>query len=115
MSVMFREQETVISFGRLDEKARVYTSDRTVMTKLDKKAEDPSSPWTLVDVGKANGEVVSKTYEADKKLISFRTKFVTRNLSEEERAAMAMRLRAFQNAKKEDSDRSEDMDEAESD
>jgi len=36
MKPNLEERETVINFGRLDKTASVYTSDETVMTKLDK-------------------------------------------------------------------------------
>lgn len=38
MSVAMNEQETVIHFGRDSEECEIYTSDTTVMTKLDKLA-----------------------------------------------------------------------------
>ena len=37
MSIPVNEQETTVSFCRSDNYAVIYTSDSTVMTKLDKK------------------------------------------------------------------------------
>lgn len=36
MSVMIEEQETCINFMRGDDRAMIYTSDTTTMTKLNK-------------------------------------------------------------------------------
>lgn len=51
MSVAMNEQETVIRFGRDSEECEIYTSDTTVMTKLDKlasKNNDKAPLWKLV-------------------------------------------------------------------
>lgn len=94
MSVSVEEQETTISFYRDSDTAVVYTSDRTVMTKLDKLAEDPGSPWTLVRESRLQGgDVVGKYYRTPKGLISFRRAKVTRELTDEQKADMAQRLR----------------------
>ena len=96
-SVAYDEQETVINFSRRDNEATVWTSDTTVMTKLDKLCESSDS-YHLVDVGKAllGGEVVSKTYTiTDKSLISFRAKKVEREvrpMTDEQRQVMIDRL-----------------------
>lgn len=50
MSVAMNEQETVIRFGRDSEECEIYTSDTTVMTKLDKlasKNNDKAPLWKL--------------------------------------------------------------------
>lgn len=67
MSVAMNEQETVIRFGRDSEECEIYTSDTTVMTKLDKlasKNNDKAPLWKLKEEHrtKATHELVGKTY-----------------------------------------------------
>ena len=51
MGLNISEQETSVSFTRDSDICTVYTSDSTVMTKLDKLAESNKSPhWKLVNV-----------------------------------------------------------------
>lgn len=95
MHMALAEQETTINFMRDSDACTVYTSDSTVMTKLDKLAESDEAPhWKCVKVHKAlDGTVVGKTYETHKKLISFRVDIVTREMTDEQRQAAAERLR----------------------
>lgn len=96
-SVAYDEQETVINFSRRDNEATVWTSDTTVMTKLDGLCEK-SEQYVLVETGrsKLGGEVISKTYNVkDKSLISFRAKKVERQarpMTDEQRQVMIDRL-----------------------
>lgn len=48
--------------------ADIYTSDRTVMTRLDKLAEDENCPdWNCTGTQyDQNGELVAKTYRTKK-------------------------------------------------
>lgn len=91
------EQETVINYYRDSDVCIVYTSDSTVMTKLDKLAEDESlSHWKVKQVHKLqNGELVGKTYETHKGLISFRSDIVVQALTDEQRAQRAERMKAL--------------------
>ena len=73
MSVAMNEQETVIRFGRDSEECEIYTSDTTVMTKLDKlasKNNDKAPLWKLKEEHrtKATHELVGKTYTTNKRL-----------------------------------------------
>lgn len=88
MSVALNEQETTISFSRDRDTVTVWTSDRTMMTKLDHLVE-ASRMYTCEEVARGkDGEVISKTYViADKKLLSFRKNKVT--MSEARRHALA--------------------------
>lgn len=89
MSVSLREQETTINLYRDSDLASIYTSDRTVMTRLDKFAESDEHPdWKLLKVHHSmdDGEIISKEYETKKKLISFRGNIIQRELTEEQRA-----------------------------
>ena len=97
MRVANEEQETVISFPRREDCAMVWTSDTTVMTKLDGLCKK-SDEYVLVETGrsKLGGEVISKTYKIkDKTLVSFRAKKIEREaraMTDEQKAAMIERL-----------------------
>jgi hypothetical protein len=60
------EQETVIQFDRNGTVCHVYTTDLTVMTKLDKIHKRVKQDYV-------NGKPVAAYYEFDKKLITFRS------------------------------------------
>ena len=98
MRVAFEEQETVINFPRRENYAIVWTSDTTVMTKLDGLCEK-SEQYILVETGrsKLGGEVISKTYKIKiKSLVSFRAKKMERepkSLTDEQKLAMIERLK----------------------
>lgn len=92
MGIPVSEQETTIQFSRDLDTAYIWTSDSTIMTKLDKLVET-SGCWKIEDVGRVNGEVVSKEYSTLKRLISFRAKPTERVMTEEQKQASAERLR----------------------
>lgn len=102
MGLAVFEQETSISFMRDSDTCTVYTSDSTVMTRLDKLAENPKAPhWKLKEEHRSgNGDIVGKTYETHKRLISFRADITTRDLTDEQREAAAERFRQMWEDKK---------------
>lgn len=87
------EQETVVQFGRNDEYMTIYTTDSTVMTKLDKCVE--GGEYEVIEIHKLqkSDKIIGKTYKAKKRLLSFRKKFVEREMTEEQKKASADRLR----------------------
>lgn len=93
MGLTLQEQETTVNFYRDSDICTVYTSDSTVMTKLDKLAENPKAPhWKLKKEHKSqSGELVGKTYETHKDLISFRSDF--KKVSDKQRKAMSERAK----------------------
>ena len=92
MSIPLAEQETIINFSRDEEFAYIWTSDSTVMTKLDKRVD--SGDYELIDTGKdTDGNLLSKEYRCLKRLVSFRSKKVSRELTDEQKHALADRLR----------------------
>ena len=95
MSVPIYEQETTISFTRDGNKAIVYTSDKTMLTKLHKLVEKNPKEWRRIDQGRLKGDVVSETFECPKKLISLRTATPVSTMSEEQKRLAAERLRAW--------------------
>ena len=73
MPIPVNEQETTIQFDRDGSHAYIYTSDTTVMTKLDKKIKNYKDTWMLIDeIKDRDGNIVGKKYLAPKALISFR-------------------------------------------
>lgn len=89
------EQETHIHFMRTDDYAEIYTSDKTSITKLDKLCKESPEYYQLIEVGKlSGGDIVSKTYKvSDKTLISFRSKKMTREMTDEQREAASIRMK----------------------
>lgn len=90
MSISVNEQETTISFGRADAGATIWTSDRTIMTKLDKYVAK-SDFYISKEQKDKDGILLAKEYFVkDKSLISFRSGKVT--LTAEQRKERAKRL-----------------------
>lgn len=70
--VAIEEQETVVNFGRNDAEMTIYTTDSTMITKLDKCVL--TGAYKVIEEHTAQGVVIGKTYKASKRLLSFRTK-----------------------------------------
>ena len=103
------EQETVIAFSRNDDTASVETTDSTVLTKLKRYAATNPDEWVLTNVTTGQNEsdpmkITSICFKCPKKLISLRSKSTApRELTEEERAEIAERMRNVR-ASREDED-----------
>ena len=80
------EQETVIQFDRNGTVCHVYTTDSTMMTKLDKK-------YKRVKQDYANKKPIAAYYEFDKKLLSFCSIVPKRTLTAEQKKAATGRLK----------------------
>lgn len=92
MNVPIYEQETVIQISRDSNEAHIWTSDTTMMTKLDNLCS-ASDSWRLTSTGTIDGDVVNKEYVADKALISFRkNRNKTTPLTEEQKEELRDRL-----------------------
>ena len=93
------EQETVIVFSRNNDTASVETTDSTVLTKLKRYATTNPDEWVFTNVTTGQNEsdpmkITSICFECPKKLISLRSKSPSpRELTEEERAEIAERMR----------------------
>lgn len=91
------EQETTIQFDRDGNKARIWTSDTTVMTKLDRLVKD-SDLWESTDIVTADdiAFVIAKEYRCPKEMITFRSKKVTgRKMSEEHKQKLVEGARLY--------------------
>lgn len=88
-SVPLYEQETHISFMRDEDFARIYTSDSTQITRLDKLCESNPDMYQL-----ERDEKLSRSYICkDKSMISFRSK--KRQISEEQKRAASERFKKY--------------------
>lgn len=72
MNVMLEEQETIISISRTNDMATIYTSDSTMINKLDKKVKNHPDVWKCKHVERVLGQIVSKWYSCPKKMVSLR-------------------------------------------
>lgn len=77
------EQEVVINFDRVDEFATIYTSDITWIRKMDKMCEECPDEYKCIQESKCNGNIVGKTYQFPKKLVSLRKPMKQKNVTEE--------------------------------
>ena len=99
------EQETVIVFSRNNDTASVETTDSTVLTKLKKCADTSPDEWVLTNVTTSPFEsdptkITSICFKCPKKLVSLRLKSTTpRELTDEERAEIAERMRGIRGNK----------------
>lgn len=94
-AVLPDEQETTISFSRDNKEVDVWTSDTTMMTKLDRLCENSPNEYKCIEVCRSlDGLLANKRYTIkNKKLVSFRSGTVKREMTEEQRAKAAERLR----------------------
>ena len=93
-SLSITEQEVNISWMRDEDFAKIYASDSTTITKLDKLCKTSPDMYKLV-----SETPVGKSYICmDKSLISFRAK--KRELSEEQKEAAGERMRQYQASRK---------------
>ena len=91
--VSLAEQETVIQFNRDSKECNIWTSDSTMITKLDKRCKTSPEYYTLTkEEHDQDGNIVGKFYKlTDKGLISLRS--TKRVLTEEQKQMAAERLR----------------------
>ena len=83
------EQETLVSYSRANNTMHIYTADATMMRKF-----DALEAYRKTREHKQEGRTIAAEYEADKALVTFRSKRKTvKPLSEEEKQARRERLR----------------------
>ena len=93
MTTATEEQETVIHISRNSDTAKIWTSDSTAMTRLDKNVQKNPEEWKLEKVERfTDGSISGKWYCCPKRLISYRAKTATRELTEEQRKEIGERL-----------------------
>lgn len=95
MNNPLEEQETIINISRTKNGASVWTSDSTMITKLDKLCAR-SENYTSKEQRTRSGELIAKEYFiTDKTLLWFRAE--KRTLTDEQREKAAARLRNIKN------------------
>lgn len=92
MGIPVAEQETVVHISRDSNVATIWTSDSTMITKLDKRVET-SGEWSCREEHGQDGTLVDKIYTVPKSFISFRKK--KREISEEQRQAASERFKSM--------------------
>lgn len=107
MSILAYEKETHISMGATSDKMRIFTTEKHIIRKLDKYVEN-SEDWTVVEIGKVKNKVVSKIYEAPRKLLLMREHKLTRVMTDEQKAAAAQRLKAARDKKNQEAENVEE-------
>ena len=88
--MILEEQETIINYSRTEDVAYIWTSDSTVMTKLDKFVSEGTYKLTREERDE-DGTLCGKWYECPKNWISFR--HTNRITNETQRAKSAETLR----------------------
>lgn len=76
--VPVEEQETVIQFNRDSDTATIYTTDSTVINKLDKRYE-------RTRISRNGKQIAAIEYDVPKKFISYKTKTRKLNISSEQK------------------------------
>lgn len=84
------ETETIIRWDRANDKASVYTCDPVVVRKLDRHPEI----YKVTQTETMKGELLSKTYECEKRFISFRMT-IPKPMSDEEKRIRSERAKAM--------------------
>ena len=108
MGVSLGEQETTINYRRTENIVDVWTSDRTEMTRFDRLCEISPENYKCVETSWSldHSEILSKKYTIKyKRLLSFRSKIITREgreFTDEERARLTERLREGKKKKEEE-------------
>lgn len=83
-ALLIEEQETHITWNRDDLTAKIYVSDLTVMTRLDKLVDAENSEWKFEKEERAkDGRIYGKFYSCPIELISFRTRRMGKKLEPE--------------------------------
>lgn len=90
------EQTTVVVIPHTGT-TRVSTSDPSVFYKFRHMLRDPDCEWKLIRISRSSNcsdptTIVEACFETDSKLVSFRNAKITRELTDEQRAAVADRL-----------------------
>jgi adenosylmethionine-8-amino-7-oxononanoate aminotransferase len=73
MGLLLTEQETVITYDRAGDTMNIYTADPYLAERLKKKPA-----YKLVREHRQEGQVVAVDFEADKRLLTFRSERKTK-------------------------------------
>ena len=87
------EQETIITWDKTSSKVNVYTADPALIKRL-----KGLQSYKLVKEYKQEGKVVAYDFEAEKKLITLRSKAPVSHMTDEQKKAASERLREYRQA-----------------
>ena len=87
------EREVTITFNEEDDMAAAYCASPKWIRKFDKLVAENPAQFKCEKVDYCEGEIVAKYYWFDKSLFSIRSKTVKRELTAEQKAAQAERMR----------------------
>lgn len=90
----FEEQETVITWDRGTAMMNVYTADPALIRRL-----KGLQSYRLVREHRQGGKVVACDFEAEKRLLTLRSKPLARTMTEEQKEAARERMRAYHKSK----------------
>lgn len=90
----FEEQETVITWDRSTAMMNVYTADPALIRRL-----KGLQSYRLVREHRQGGKVVACDFEAEKRLLTLRSKPLARTMTEEQKEAARERMRAYHKSK----------------
>ena len=87
------EQEVIINFNAEEDTATLYTANPAWIRKLDRLVEQNPEQFEMYRQEKMDGRVISKAYRFSKRFITVRSKDTKRELTDEQRAELAQRMR----------------------
>ena len=87
------ERETNINISADDKYASIYTSDNVYLTKFKKNIMANPKEWKITDIYYIRESICGVRLRAPKSLMSFRSKTMTRELTDEQREVMRTRLK----------------------
>lgn len=95
MGLSFAEQETVITYDRAGDTMNVYTANPAEIRRL-----RGLKAYKVVREHRNGGQVVAVDFQADKKLLTLRSKPIVSNMTEEQKKAAGERLAKLRQEKK---------------
>lgn len=88
-----QEMETIVNFDAAGELCELYTADPVWMRKLDKLMQKNPEDFKEGRAERYQGEVIARRFTFPKRFLSIRSKTVKRELTDEQRAELAQRLK----------------------
>lgn len=89
------EQETVIKWDKSTSLLHIYTADPALMRRL-----NGLQSYKLIKEHRQGGKVIAAEYEAEKRLLTLRSKAPAVTMSKEQREAAGKRLREYREREK---------------
>ena len=95
------EQETIIQISRNRDKASIWTSDNTQLTRIKRVMRKDPNSYVCTEVTRNKlGDVVGYAFECPKNLIGYRIS-AKRSMSDEQRKRVSERLKEYRKNREE--------------